>query len=182
MLAAGRVVFARDGYGPASTSEIAARTGLTRGALYHHFPDKLGLFEAVLEQVARELVVRIDAAATSKGSARAGLQAGCEEWLDAMAEPELHRLYLVEGPAALGLARWRELDARYGGGSLRQGIEAVLVEIGDRTTAVEPLTALLTGALNEAALWTAESDEPTLARRAMRGSVRLLLDRLFARP
>jgi AcrR family transcriptional regulator len=181
LLRAGRQDFARDGYAPASTGEIAAATGLTRGALYHHFPDKLALFDAVLEQVARELVERIEAAATARRDPLAGLRAGCEEWLDAMAEPELQRLYLVEGPAALGLARWREIDAEHGGGSLREGIEAVLAERDDRKTAVEPLTALLTGALNEAALWTAEAKDPDKARREMRVSVALLLDRLFAR-
>ncbi len=31
--------------------EIAASVNLTRGALYHHFGDKQGLFTAVVEQI-----------------------------------------------------------------------------------------------------------------------------------
>jgi len=179
LLQAGCELFARDGFAAARTSEIVARTGLTRGALYHHFPDKLALFAAVLEDVAARLAERIDAAAEGSPSARAELWAGCEEWLVAMAEPTLHRLYLVEGPAALGLPRWREIDAKHGGRSLREGIAATLAERGDDRPDVEAFTALLSGALNEAALWVAEAEDSEVAGRAMRSSLELLLTRLF---
>jgi hypothetical protein len=129
----------------------------------------------VVEQVAREVVARIEAAASGHERPLAALRAGCAEWLDAMAEPELQRIFLVDGPAALGLARWREIDNEHGGGSLRAGIEAVLT---DPEPALDPLTALLTGALNEAALWTAEADSPESGRQ-MRSAVNTLLDRLF---
>lgn len=33
-------VFDERGYDAASTNDILARTGLTRGALYHHFPPR----------------------------------------------------------------------------------------------------------------------------------------------
>ncbi|MEK7816491.1 MAG: TetR family transcriptional regulator C-terminal domain-containing protein, partial [Pseudomonadota bacterium] len=38
----------------ASLSNILDRTGLTKGALYHHFPDKDRLGHAVIEEVIRE--------------------------------------------------------------------------------------------------------------------------------
>jgi AcrR family transcriptional regulator len=175
-------VFTRDGFANAKTGEIVAGTGLTRGALYYHFPDKLALFDAVVEEVAGELVARIDRAAGTTSDPLAGLRAGCAEWLAAMAEPELYRLYLVEAPAALGLPRWREIDAAYGGGSLREGLAAVLAERADAGPELESLTALLIGALNEAALWIADADDQRAARRAMRKSLDVLLSRLFAAP
>jgi AcrR family transcriptional regulator len=183
LLAAARAVFARDGFANAKTGEIVASADLTRGALYYHFPDKTAMFEAVLEDVARDLVVRIDrAAAGAPVDALTGLRAGCAEWLDAMAEPELHRLYLVEGPAALGLTRWREIDAAHGGRALREGIVAVIAERADPGLELESLTALLSGALNEAALWIAEAADPGAARKAMRTSLDTLLNRLFGGP
>jgi AcrR family transcriptional regulator len=159
LLVAARRVFSRDGFASATTGEIMAGTGLTRGALYYHFPDKLA----------------------SMPDAFSSLRAGCEEWLRAMADPELHRLYLVEAPAALGLPRWREIDAAYGGGSLRGGIQAVLAERADSEPELESLTALLSGALNEAALWIADADDQAAAGRAMRRSLDTLLGRLFSR-
>lgn len=42
-------VFCRKGYADARLEDIAAEAGLTRGAIYHHFPGKVGLYEALLE-------------------------------------------------------------------------------------------------------------------------------------
>lgn len=42
------------GFQAASLSNILAKTGLTKGALYHHFPDKLTLGYAVVEELIQE--------------------------------------------------------------------------------------------------------------------------------
>jgi AcrR family transcriptional regulator len=44
----------KHGFQAASLSNILAKTGLTKGALYHHFPDKDHLGHAVIEEVIRE--------------------------------------------------------------------------------------------------------------------------------
>lgn len=44
----------RHGFQAASLANILAKTGLTKGALYHHFPDKDRLGYAVIEEVIRE--------------------------------------------------------------------------------------------------------------------------------
>lgn len=44
----------RHGFQAASLTNILAKTGLTKGALYHHFPDKDRLGYAVIEEVIRE--------------------------------------------------------------------------------------------------------------------------------
>jgi AcrR family transcriptional regulator len=44
----------RHGFQAASLSSILAKTGLTKGALYHHFPNKDDLGLAVIEEVVRE--------------------------------------------------------------------------------------------------------------------------------
>lgn len=43
----------RKGFQAASITQILADTGLTKGALYHHFPDKKALGLAVVEEVIR---------------------------------------------------------------------------------------------------------------------------------
>ena len=47
----------RNGFHAASISQILADTGLTKGALYHHFPDKKTLGLAVVEEVIRPSMV-----------------------------------------------------------------------------------------------------------------------------
>lgn len=46
-----RRAFAEYGYADTSMDKLTAEAGLTRGALYHHFGDKRGLFAAVVDQI-----------------------------------------------------------------------------------------------------------------------------------
>ena len=46
--------FHRNGFQAASLDTIVERAGVTKGALYHHFPDKAALGHAVVDEVVRE--------------------------------------------------------------------------------------------------------------------------------
>ena len=46
----------RNGFQAASLTSILERTGVTKGALYHHFPNKQALGYAVLEEVVKDTV------------------------------------------------------------------------------------------------------------------------------
>jgi AcrR family transcriptional regulator len=64
ILSAARRAFARHGYEGATVKVLEAETGLSRGAIFHHFRDKEALFLALAED---------DAARTAEVVARAGL-------------------------------------------------------------------------------------------------------------
>ncbi len=59
LIGAARKLFADKGFAEVSTQAIVAAAGVTRGALYHQFDDKVGLFAAVYEEVERDLVADI---------------------------------------------------------------------------------------------------------------------------
>lgn len=48
-------VFGREGFSGARLEDIAKEAGVTRGAVYHHFENKLGMFSALLNEVANPL-------------------------------------------------------------------------------------------------------------------------------
>jgi AcrR family transcriptional regulator len=56
ILEAAAAVFDELGYEGASTTEILARSGLTRGALYFHFPSKEAIADAVVDAQSEALV------------------------------------------------------------------------------------------------------------------------------
>ncbi|MFF4156665.1 ScbR family autoregulator-binding transcription factor [Streptomyces sp. NPDC001678] len=57
ILEAAASVFDERGYDAASTTEILARTGFTRGALYHHFPSKEAIALALVAAQTEALAV-----------------------------------------------------------------------------------------------------------------------------
>ena len=59
MLEAAFTEIYRNGFQAASLSQILADTGLTKGALYHHFPDKKALGLAVVEEVIRPTLAAV---------------------------------------------------------------------------------------------------------------------------
>ena len=50
ILAAGRVAFARKGYGQATVEDVALEAGISKGAMYHHFSSKEELFRALFDE------------------------------------------------------------------------------------------------------------------------------------
>lgn len=180
LLKEARAIFATAGYEAAATEEIVKRAKVTRGALYHHFKDKRDLFEAVVEQVARGIATTIDDTAAPARTPLETLVEGMRVFLDACLDPAVRRIYLIDAPAVLGWHRWREIDAPHGVRSLREGIAAVLEAQPDPALAIEPLTFMLSGASNEAALWVAEAEDEKSARRAVDRTLGELIERLFA--
>lgn len=81
LLAAAFAEIHRHGYQAASLAGILADAGLTKGALYHHFPDKRALGLAVIDEVIRPRLVAMMCAPLS----------GAEQPLRAMIELLRHK-------------------------------------------------------------------------------------------
>jgi AcrR family transcriptional regulator len=79
ILAAARECFAEAGYVAASTHMVAARVGLTTGALYHHFGSKRELYLAVFEEVEEVIYDRFRAAADPHDTFVAKVEAVLDE-------------------------------------------------------------------------------------------------------
>ncbi|WP_374771761.1 TetR/AcrR family transcriptional regulator [Streptomyces sp. NBC_01310] len=89
---------------------VARAVGVTKGAAYHHFDSKAGLFRAVVSQVQQELGERVAAAAERHENLWEQLRAGCRAFLAAGTDPAVRRILLVDAPTVLGWDEWRTLD------------------------------------------------------------------------
>lgn len=176
LVEAARALFAERGFAAVGTEEIVARAGVTRGALYHHFRDKTDLFRAVLEEVERDLSEKIATAALSDPDPWRALAAGCSMFLDACREPEIQQIALLDAPSVLGWEEWREIDARYGLGLIKLGIQNAIDAGALPPQPVDPLAHVLLGALDEAAMLVARAEDPARTR----AEVGATLDRLLA--
>lgn len=170
LLQAATPLFAEQGFAAVGTEAIVQAAGVTRGALYHQFADKTELFAAVFEAVEADLMTRLAAlvAEAAPDDPLGALGAGADAWLEACADPVVHRIVLIEAPAVLGWARWREIGMRYGAGLVEAMLQAAIDAGQLRPQPVTALAHVLIGALDEAALSCAQADEPEQARAEMR--------------
>jgi AcrR family transcriptional regulator len=162
-----RRLFAKKGYAAVGTEEVVKKAGVTRGALYHQFTGKKDLFKAVFEQVEADAAQRIVAQAGQAGDPLGELRTGVRLWLDSCFDPEVRRIVLVDGPSVLGFDEWREILARYGLGLLAAVLQAAMDAGAIERQPVMPLAHVITGALNAAALYVTEADDPEAARAEM---------------
>ena len=176
LLAIGRKLFSRRGFDAVAAEEIVREAGLTRGALYHNFDGKQGLFEAVHESLLREIGDHAEHAADEAIEAWDAVVAGCLALLDACAQADVQRIVLLDGPAVLGWERWREADARHGLGLLKNLLSDALEDGKLPPQPVDPLAHLLSGAINETVLWIARSPDPKRARREAGAALERVLE------
>ncbi|HEY1178125.1 MAG TPA: TetR/AcrR family transcriptional regulator, partial [Phytomonospora sp.] len=89
--------------------------------------------------------------------------AGCRAFLAAGADPEIRRIVLVDAPAVLGWNEWRDMDDAASGRHLREALCGLMSAGVIASGPVTPVARLLSGAMNEAALWLAqEPDDASL--------------------
>jgi AcrR family transcriptional regulator len=182
LVRAARPLFASEGFGGVSAEAIARAAGVTRGAMYHQFADKTEVYAAVLEVIEDEVMERI-----SNGIAEAAqddivevMKVGARLWLDACAEPAVHRIVLIEAPSVLGWERWREVSMRHGMGMVQALIESAIETGRVPRQPVLPLAHVMIGALDEAAIYLARSDGSAKTREEVDAIIDRLIDAVLA--
>ena len=168
LLAAAAEAFAENGFTATSMAEVATAARVTRGAVYHHFPDKQALFEAVLHQYNEAAQEQVYAAITGHAGgpweiALAALSAA----LDVSVDPVAARLIYVEGPVGLGWRRWRESEDHYTRRNVRLLLQGLIdAGIYPDDIPVEAMTQVVTGMITHAGISLAEAS--TRQRKAVR--------------
>jgi AcrR family transcriptional regulator len=182
LLAAARRLWGARGYAAVSTPEIARAAGVTRGAMYHQYPDKATLFLAVVDAVEADVIQRLGAAvlAAQPKTPAAALRIAADAWLEIASEPEVRQLILLDAPSVLGWAGFREISLRYGLGMTEQ-LLAAAIDAGElRPQPVRTLATIMIGALDEAAMSIASADDPEQEKTDVRAVVHDLIDGLLS--
>jgi len=159
LVAAARKAFAKKGYAAASMDELTAEVGLTRGALYHSFGSKRGLFAAVVEQIDTEMAQRANEMAKTADDLWQGLLAEGVAYIRMAQAPEVQRIVLLDGPAVLGdPSQWPSQSSCLE--VTEQRIKQLVSKGILKPMDTEAAARLLSGAALNAALWIAASGAP----------------------
>lgn len=176
LLVIARKAFAKQGYAATRTGDIIAQANVTKGALYHHYPSKRKLFEAVYRAVEDEAAERIAAACEAVTNPWDRLLKGCFAYLEACQDPDFRRIMRIDAPAVLGMEKWSEIDQEYGVQRLLPALQSLSDAGVIDVPVVEAFTWQLTGAMNEATFWIAQHHSPDTALRESKIALRLILE------
>ena len=112
LLGAAREVFVAQGYHAAAMDEIAERAGVSKPVLYQHFPGKLDLYLALLEEHSEKLVSSVREALASTADNKLRVERSIRAYFDFVNDPSgAHQLVLESDLRSEPAVRERVEDA-----------------------------------------------------------------------
>ncbi len=175
LLAAGRDIFAREGYQAAGVEAISRAARVTRGAFYHHFEDKKALFDAVVVSMQAEAVTRVNAKSRGQRKIWDRLFVGIDAYLDVCLEPAYGRIVIQEGPAVLGNQRFQEIEEAYPMALLMASMNALKRDGELAFEDIDLLGRMVDAMICKIALMLPNTDDPKKLRERGRKIIDALL-------
>jgi AcrR family transcriptional regulator len=176
LLETATAMFAERGFARTSLDDIAVATQVTRGAVYHHFESKQAVFEAVYDALEQDMTARVAAAAAGQPDAWQAGMAALDTFLDLCCEDRYGRLCWLEGPLALGWARWMDYEKKYAYALIDGFLQAARDE-GLLSAVPVPTSELVFHLLGGAGRVIAEA--PEADRRAVRDGCAVTIRRML---
>lgn len=165
LLAAAREIFTRQGYELTRIEEVVRAARVTRGALYHHFPDKRALFEALVVDLQQEVAHGVRTTVRTDPDRVRQLAEGIAAFMERCTEPSYRRLVIDEAPAVLGSKRCREIEDESAIGLMIAAMTELkrqkLVDVRNAETAARMIAAMIC----KAALLVADAPRPAEFKR-----------------
>jgi AcrR family transcriptional regulator len=156
---AARRLFGRDGYAATSIEAVAVAAGVTKGAVYHHFLNKITLFRVVFVHEQEQISATLERVAAEEPDSWSGLLRGCRTFLEHCLDAAFRQIVLLDGPAVLGWEAVRDIERAHTLRVLTEGMRAAAADghmiDGDLTARAQ----LIFGALCEAGMLLARSDD-----------------------
>ena len=179
LIAIAMPMFAERGYEDTSVEAVLREAGVSRGSLYHHFPSKEALFEAVAEEVETSIGAQMGAEAGDFTDPVAALRSGALAWIRLAGHPVVRRILLIDGPSVLGWERWRAMEERHALGMVKAVLQLIADQGKLRQELVDTLAHVLLASVNEVALLVARAPDQEAAMEAGAAAFDELLLRMF---
>ncbi|QUJ68565.1 TetR/AcrR family transcriptional regulator [Photobacterium sp. GJ3] len=172
-----RKQFGTVGFAGAVMDELTGEAGLTRGALYHHFGSKKGLFLAVYQQVDQEMDQRLQQAERDAADVWSALTGRCQAFLSMATEADIQRIILRDAASVLDseVVQAVQLNCI---AALSKLLKTLMDEKVIAQASPIVLARMMNGALTDAALWIARSKTPAQAHSEASETLRVFLNGL----
>jgi AcrR family transcriptional regulator len=179
LVEAATALFATHGYDATAIPAVLSATGVSRGALYHHFDSKEALFEAVLKSVEVKVMAKVARAASQSDDPLDTLRRGCAAYLALCRDPMVRQISLIDAPSVVGWQRWREIDEQHAFGQVKAAVSALSARGRLKPALVDVYAHMVLAALLEVALLVARADEGRLAIKRGQEAIDELLTALL---
>lgn len=100
----------RDGLEATTTASVLAQTGLSKGALYHHFSSKTEIVEAIYRAESHGAIGRVLKDVDQGLPALERLKSACRMWLAEVRDPSIAAILFRIGPEAIGVDRAKQIE------------------------------------------------------------------------
>jgi AcrR family transcriptional regulator len=174
------VQFTEHGYGGTSLDAIVAGARVTKGALYHHFRGKQGLFEAVFAKVEDDAAKVIKASLKGTRDPWDKALAGLRSFLAVVQDPTYQRVVIQDGPAILGYERFREQEERSSYGIVQDIVGSVLeastYELDEPMK--QTFSRIFFGAMSAAGESVSSAEDPAQAVARIEAAIGFILEGL----
>jgi AcrR family transcriptional regulator len=180
LIAVARRHFGRKGFSATDIAEVAKDARLTTGAIYHHFRNKLALFQAVAEALESEILAA--SASVAADDPLEALHAAFEKLVDRCARPDIQRIIFIEAPQVIGPAAWREIEMRYAFGSMQKVLASLRAADRIKPYSTEYIACILLALLRESSAEVARTKGSAKAREQVSELVSGVINLLRTRP
>ena len=169
LLAAAQEVFVANGYHAAAMDEIADRAGVSKPVLYQHFPGKLDLYLALIDQQAEHLVLKVREALSSTTDNKQRVAASVAAYFDFVdgEGPERGAFRLVFESDLRNDPAVRERVERMSQACVDAIAETIAHDTGYRAEEAQLLSIGLSGLMEVGARWWLSSPDRIAKDRAV---------------
>ena len=177
ILQAALEVFAEKGYHRALVDDIVRASRTSKGAVYHHFPNKEALFLALVDEFSARLAEAVAAAIADAHGALGKVQAALTAGLETFARHrDLARILLLESVSLGSAYQSKRLEVHERFASLIQAyLDDAVAEGSIPALDTRVATLAWLGAVNEVVIQWLYTGRPDLMTEAVPGLTPLLL-------
>ncbi|MEM1104669.1 MAG: TetR/AcrR family transcriptional regulator [Pseudomonadota bacterium] len=163
LLKAFRASFLKLGYEATTTQRILDETGLSKGAMYHHFRSKSEIMRALYEQESKRAFDRAKRRVADAGPPLVQLRDLYLAWMEEVRSPSVSKMLFEIGPAALGPQSAKRIEDSVTRPHIERLLDDAILSKEMKKCDTKLVAALLNALVGEAALYRLRTGNETAA-------------------